>query len=105
MLDAALAAAEVPQQVRAHDPPTQPRTPRHRIVGVGDVKDALTDQVDDLAVQRRLQRLATSPGSSFFKDGLLARSENAIAASMVSGMVFVPPTTSTRGITCGGLKG
>ena len=46
VLDTALAAAEMPQQVGTHDPPAQPGTPRHRIVGVGDVEHALTDQVD-----------------------------------------------------------
>ena len=62
MLDAALAAAEMPQQVGAHDAPAQSRAPRHCVVGVGDVEHALADQVDNLAVERRLEAVGHVPG-------------------------------------------
>src|ERR1700754_361607 len=46
VLDTALAATEMPQQIGTHHSPAQPGTPRHRIVGVGDVEHTRTDQVN-----------------------------------------------------------
>src|SRR6476659_9872731 len=52
VLDTALTAAQMPQQVGTHHTPAQTGTPRQRVVGVGDVEHALADQVEHLPIQR-----------------------------------------------------
>src|SRR6185312_8328454 len=50
-----------------HDPPPQPWTPGHRVVGVRDIEHSLFDQVDDLAVERGLDTVGDVPGNLFLQ--------------------------------------
>ena len=54
MRNPAGAARKMEQQIRPHEPPAQARPPAHRRIRVGDVDDALIEQVSDLALKRRL---------------------------------------------------
>src|SRR5712675_136856 len=61
MLDAALTSSEVQQQVWPHDPPSQSRSPGNHGVHVRHVHNTLSDQVDDLSLERGLQPIGNVP--------------------------------------------
>src|SRR3954471_5318466 len=55
------------KQIRSHDTPSQAGTPTDGGICVGDVEHALTDEVDDLAIQRSLQTIGHM-ADHFFAD-------------------------------------
>src|SRR4051794_17891661 len=55
------------EQIRSHHTPAQAWPPAHGGICVGHVEHALTDEVDDLAIQRSLQTIGDM-ADHFFTD-------------------------------------
>src|SRR5580700_4690511 len=55
MANSPLSSAEMKQEIRPHHAPAQPRSPAHGGVGIGNVEDSEINQIDDFAVQGRLE--------------------------------------------------
>src|SRR5258708_11719424 len=68
MLNPAVAAPEMREQIRAHHCPTQARPPAHSGVGIGDVHHTLLNEVDNLPINRCLQAVRDM-SVDFFLDG------------------------------------
>ena len=73
VLDSAGAATDVPLQALTHDAPANSRSVADGSVGVLDTQHVLLDQVEHLAVERRLQSVRHVPGQLLAqKDRFLA---------------------------------
>ena len=55
VMDTALTASKMEEQVRSHDTPTQSRSPAHRGIRVRNAEHVLLDQVDNLAIKSGLK--------------------------------------------------
>src|SRR3984885_16256542 len=55
VMDTALAASKMEEQVWSHEAPTQSRSPAHRCIRVRDAEYALVDQVHNFAIEGSLQ--------------------------------------------------
>src|SRR5262249_41001523 len=73
MLNAALTATKVKQQIGSHYAPAQSRPPANRSIGISDIQHTLLYQVYDLAIQRALNTVRDMPDHFFSNmDGLFA---------------------------------
>src|ERR1700758_5376182 len=73
MLNSAWTAAEMEKKIWTHQAPTQSRSPAHGHLRVSDIQYTLLDEINDLAVKRRLEAVRPVADNLFSNmDWLLA---------------------------------
>ena len=104
VMDSAGSTSQMPLQAGAHESPANSWPIRDGNVRILYTKHALLNEIKNLAVERQLKPVTYVAWESFAQpDRLLT--DGRVKGPITASDVFAPPTTSTRGITCGGLKG
>src|SRR5882672_2958567 len=65
MVNSARTTGEMEQKIWPHHSPTEPRSPAHGRIRIGDIQYALLDEVNDLTVQRCLKAVSDVPDDLF----------------------------------------